>query len=90
MHKYSHKLQRNPLSVMLFFLFLISLFLMRHVGRHCNSSGRSTLFNNPSVPVFLASTHTRTHHNLGLPPLQPGAKCCGLVYRQSAAQQEAL
>lgn len=59
MHKYSHKLQRKQLCVMLFFLFLSSLlFLMRHEGRHCKSSGHPALFDNPSVRVFLASTPT--------------------------------
>lgn len=62
----SHKLQRKQLCVMLSFQFLSSLlFLMRHVGRHCNSSGHPTLFDNRPALLFLPST--RTH------PLQSGA-----------------
>lgn len=48
----SHKLQRKHL---LSCYSSSPLFLMRHVGRHCNSSDCHILFNNPSVPVFLAS-----------------------------------
>ena len=77
----SHKLQRKHL---LSCYSSSLLFLMRHVGRHCNSSHCHILFNNPSVSVFLASPRTRPPQSgTASPPTQsqmlwPGLQtiCC--------------
>lgn len=59
---------------------------MRHVGRSCNSQGHRTLFTNLFAPVFLASTTQTTITIWDCLPISRGAKCYGLVSRQSASQ----